>query len=748
MKQRNDVMWTALKMSENARVNIMDNKCEMVIEVLVSKLTLDEKISMLHGTGLFHNGGVERLGIPELVMSDGPMGVRNDFEDAHWMVIGNSDDYVSYLPSNSALASTWNRKLAYETGTVLGEEARGRGKDVILAPGINIKRSPLCGRNFEYMSEDPYLTGEMAVPLVKGVQNADTAACVKHFALNNQETERLWVEVKVSERALREIYLPAFEKVVKEGQVYSLMGAYNRYNGEHCCESKTLLNHILREEWKFDGMVVSDWGGVHLTREAATSGLDLEMSVTDNFDEYCMAQPLKKAVEDGEIQEALIDEKVKNILRLMYRLHMLGEDVAIRKPGSYNTPEHRQKTLDVARESIVLLKNDKNQLPLCQGKTRKVLVVGDNANRIQSYGGGSAEIKALYEITPLLGIKMLLGGNAKVDYVPGYYADNFDHMNTETNWQADSLENGGGSMGENGGVAPEILEKQNVYREAAVKKAAEGGYDTVIFVGGQNHFQDLEGHDRQDMKLPYAQDKLLEELLDVAPDAIVVMFSGSPVEMPWIKRVHTLIWNWFNGMEGGTALAEILFGKVNPSGRLPETFPITYTDCSAHCIGEFPGGETVNYKEGIFVGYRYYDSRQIPVLFPFGYGLSYTEFVYSNLRVKGNYPDFKVSVDVTNVGSVAGKEIVQIYVGKPDSSVERVVKELRGFAKLDLQPGETKTAEISLDPAAFTYFDEQLRHFVTESGEYKIFAGKSVEEICLAESCEVEVGSEQLRYFL
>ena len=716
----------------------MDNKCEMVIEALVSKLTLDEKISMLHGTGLFHNGGIERLGIPELVMSDGPMGVRNDFEDAHWMVIGNSDDYVSYLPSNSALASTWNRKLAYETGTVLGEEARGRGKDVILAPGINIKRSPLCGRNFEYMSEDPYLTGEMAVPLVKGVQSADTAACVKHFALNNQETERLWVEVKVSERALREIYLPAFEKVVKEGQVYSLMGAYNRYNGEHCCESKTLLNHILREEWKFDGMVVSDWGGVHLTKEAATSGLDLEMSVTDNFEEYCMAKPLKKAVENGEIAEELIDEKVKNILRLMYRLHMLGEDAKIRKPGSYNTPEHRQKILDAARESIILLKNDKNQLPLCQEKTRKVLVVGDNANRIQSYGGGSAEIKALYEITPLLGIKMLLGGNAKVDYVPGYYADNFDHMNTETNWQADSLENGGGSMGENGGVAPEILEKQNAYREAAVKKAAEGGYDTVIFVGGQNHFQDLEGHDRPDMKLPYAQDKLLEELLEVAPDTIVVMFSGSPVEMPWIKRVHTLIWSWFNGMEGGTALAEILFGKVNPSGRLPETFPITHTDCSAHCIGEFPGGETVDYKEGIFVGYRYYDSRQVPVLFPFGYGLSYTEFVYSNLRVEGNYPDFKVSVDVTNVGSVAGKETVQIYVGKPDSPVERAVKELRGFAKLDLLPGETKTAEISLDPAAFTYFDEQLRHFVTESGEYKIFAGKSVEEICLAESCEVE----------
>ena len=347
----------------------MDNKREMVIEELVSRLTLDEKISIIHGIGLFHNGGVERLGILELVMSDDPMGVRNDFENAQWRVIGNTDDYVSYLPSNSALAATWNHDLAYEAGTVLGEEARGRGKDVILAPGVNIKRSPLCGRNFEYMSEDPYLTGEMAVPLAKGVQSADTAACVKHFSLNNQETERLWVEVKVSERALREIYLPAFEKVVKEGHVYSVMGAYNRYNGEHCCESKTLLNGVLRDEWKFDGMVVSDWGGVHLTKEAATSGLDLEMSVTDNFDEYCMAEPLKKAVENGEIAEELIDKKVKNILRLMYRLNMLGK--VLRKPGSYNTPEHRQKILDTARASVILLKNDKNSFRFLRKRRRK-----------------------------------------------------------------------------------------------------------------------------------------------------------------------------------------------------------------------------------------------------------------------------------------------------------------------------------------------------------------------------------------
>lgn len=709
---------------------------EQVIEGLVSQLTLEEKINMIHGTGLFHNGGVKRLGIPELVMSDGPMGVRCDFENNRWNPVGNSGDYVSYLPSNSALASTWNRELAYEAGCVLGEEARGRGKDVILAPGINIKRSPLCGRNFEYMSEDPYLTGEMAVPLVKGIQSADTAACVKHFAMNSQETERLWVEVKVCERALREIYLPAFEKVVKESNVYAVMGAYNRYKGEHCCESKSLLNEILRQEWKYDGMVVSDWGGVHDTKAAAESGLDLEMSVTDDFDDYCMAQPMLKAIKDGEISEYLIDEKVKNILRLMDRLHMLPGDgqECVRKPGSYNTAEHRQKILEASREGIVLLKNEEKQLPLNIQKTKKVLVIGDNADRIQCYGGGSAEIKALYEITPLLGIKMLLGGNAKVDFVPGYYAEHFDYMNTETNWQSVSLENGGGHTGEEKNLSSETEKKQAAYRKEAVEKAAKGGYDTVIFVGGQNHFQDLEGQDRPNMKLPYAQDQLIEELFNVVPDMVVVLFSGSPVEMPWIKQAPTVVWNWFNGMEGGTALAEVLFGKVNPSGRLPETFPITHKDCPAHCIGEFALKEAVEYKEGIFVGYRYYDTKQVPVLFPFGYGLSYTEFSYSNLQVKTEGAKVLVSVDVTNAGDREGKEVVQVYVGKPDSAVERAAKELRGFVKLQLQPGETKTAFVTLDESAFSYFEEKEGKFVTEPGVYTISVGKSVTEICLEES--------------
>ncbi|MDO4338658.1 MAG: glycoside hydrolase family 3 C-terminal domain-containing protein [Eubacteriales bacterium] len=712
---------------------MMDRNMEEKIEKLVSELTLEEKIGMIHGDGLFRTKGVERLGIPAVTMSDGPMGVRNEFENARWVAVGNSDDYVTYLPSNSALAATWNRQLAYEAGKVLGEEARARGKDVILAPGINIKRSTLCGRSFEYMSEDPYLTGELAVPLIQGIQTADTAACVKHFALNNQETERLWVEVEVSERALREIYLPAFEKAVKAGKPYSLMGAYNRYKNEHCCESKRLLNGILRKEWGYDGMVVSDWGAVHNTKEAAESGLDIEMSVENNFDEYCMAMPLKEAVENGEIEEAFLDEKVKNILRMLFRLHKMGDEK--RKPGAYNTPEHRMTALEAARESVVLLKNDVGKLPLCAEKTKKVLVIGDNGNRLHSNGGGSAEIKALYEISPLMGIRKLLGGNAEIVFAEGYFADDMKSVEDSVNWQADSLENGGGSTGILRNEDAALLEKQARLREEALKLAADESFDMVIFVGGQNHLQDLEGHDRPDMKLPYGQDVLIEDLLSVRPDTVVVIASGSPVEMPWVDKAASLVWHWYAGMEGGTALAEVLFGKINPSGRLPETFPIVYTDCPAHCVGEFPGGEKVKYTEGIYVGYRYYDTKRKKVLFPFGYGLSYTDFAYGNLKAEARDGKIMVFVDITNTGDREGKETVQIYVGKKNSAIDRPSKELCGFIKLSIAPGETKTAAIELEPSAFMYFDEKENTYVTEKGTYQIYAGKSAEDIC----CETEV---------
>ena len=731
---------------------------ETKIEKLLKELTLDEKIGMIHGDGLFRTKAVERLGIPALKMSDGPMGVRQEFENDAWKAVGNSDDYVTYLPCNSAIASTWNRGLAYEAGKVLGEEARGRGKDVILAPGINIKRSPLCGRNFEYMSEDPYLTGEMAVSLIKGVQTADTAACVKHFAVNNQETERLWVEAEVSEQALREIYLPAFEKAVREGGSFSLMGAYNRLRGEHCCESKALLNGILRKEWGYDGMVVSDWGAVHKTKEAAESALDIEMSVTDNFDDYFMAEPLKKAVEAGEISETLIDEKVRNILRLMFRLHMVGGEE--RKAGSYNTPEHRQCVLEAAREAVVLLKNEQKRLPLCRNDIKRVLVIGDNADRLHSCGGGSAEIKALYEITPLMGIKKLLGGNADVTYVKGYEADDISEPCSDVNWQAESLENGGGTVARQEAGDTELLEMQKNLREEAVRLAAarKGAgdkgvsadaagavdgkeaflYDTVIFVGGQNHLQDLEGHDRPDMKLPYVQDLLIENLLEVRPDMVTVLMSGSPVEMPWLEAAGTLVWQWYAGMEGGTALAEGLFGIVNPSGRLPETFPACHTDCPAHCIGEFPGGEKVWYREGIFVGYRYYSTRKVPVLFPFGHGLSYTEFTFSNLQVRQctdsdreKELSVQVSLDVANTGSRAGKEVIQLYVGKEGTQKERPVRELRAFEKVELAAGESRKVTFHLGREAFAYYEESEGAFRAEPGEYRISVGKSVDDICV-----------------
>lgn len=683
---------------------------QMQAETLMKKLTLDEKIDMVHGAQLFQTKGVSRLNIPPLIMSDGPMGVRQEFEPSQWRTREHVAGDVTYLPCNSALASTWNRELAYETGSVLGEEARGRGKDVILAPGINIKRSPLCGRNFEYFSEDPYLTKELAVPFIQGVQSWDVAACVKHFAVNNQETERLWVDVKVDEEALRKIYLPAFYDAVKKGESYTIMGAYNLLKGEHCCQSQYLLGDILRKEWGYDGVVISDWGAVHETDAAATSQLDIEMSVTDDFSQYFMADPLKKKIQAGEIKESLLDEKVVRILMLMMRLHMLDGE---RKAGSYNTEEHRQKALATARESVVLLKNEKKTLPLAEKKIKKLLVVGDNGDRTHSNGGGSAEIKALYEITPLMGIKTLLGGNTQVDYLPGYCQDE-ENQNGETNWQETSLEDGGGKT-KSQEANQELLEKRRLLREEAISQAVK--YDQVIFVGGLNHHHDSEGNDRADMKLPYEQDELIKGLLKVKPEMVIVLVGGSPVEMgAWIDQADTVVWSWYAGMEGGRALAEVLFGQVNPSGRLPETFYKKHTDCSAHCLGEFPGGKIVEYKEGVFVGYRYNDTFQVQPEFCFGHGLSYTEFVYENptLSVKGE--NAVVSCDVINIGERSGKTVVQVYLAPKNHKENQPVHELKGFEKVELEPGEKKRVVIAIED-------------YTE--EMKVEIGRSSWDICL-----------------
>lgn len=695
---------------------------EKIIEELISKLTIEEKSAMIHGAGLFRTDGVDRLNIPPLKMSDGPIGVRNEFPDDSWVPIGNSDDYVTYLPCSLALAATWNRDLAYRSGQVLGCEARGRGKDVILGPGINIIRSPLCGRNFEYMSEDPYVSGEMAVPFIKGVQENDVSVCVKHFAVNNQETERLNVEAIVDERTLREIYLPAFEKAVKDGDAYSIMSAYNMLFGYHCSHNKELLQGILKDEWGFDGVVISDWCAVHDTELAANAGLDIEMNVTYNFDEYYFAKPLIKAVKEGKIKEEVIDDKIRRILRLMCKLNVNSDE---RKKGTYNAPEHRQTTLDVARESIVLMKNNKNLLPLDDKKIKKLVVIGENANVTHSNGGGSAEIKALYEITPLLGFKMKLGGNTEVQYVKGYSADK---------------------------------EKSEELINDAVEAAKNA--DAVIFVGGLKHVAedlqlednalsvnkdeeikrriDSEGYDKSDLKLPYEQDKLIKRLLEANNNTAIVISSGAPVDMSeWIDDADTVVQTWYNGMEGGRALAEIIFGDVNPSGKITVTFPKKLEDSPAHKLGEFPGDKTVNYGEGIYVGYRYFSTYDVEPLFCFGHGLSYTDFKYDDLSIKADEKDddvdIEVSFKITNTGKREGKEIAQIYVGDEEATVERPKLELKEFIKVDLQAGESKEVKIKLNKKALAFYNVKDKVWTAESGKFNIYVGSSVADIRLSD---------------
>lgn len=706
------------------------------LDALIEEMTLEEKIGMIHGQGIFHTKGVERLGIPPLWMSDGPMGVRKELQDDNWNPKGTTDDFVSYLPSNLALACTWNPECGRKAGLVLGEEARGRGKDVILAPGINIIRTPECGRNFEYMSEDPYLVSEMAVPLIQGIQEQDTAACVKHFALNNQETRRLDVDVEVDERALREIYLPGFEAAVKEGKTWTLMGAYNRYQGEHCCHNKKLLCDILREEWGFDGAVISDWGGVHDTDQAAKNGLDVEMSVTDCFDEYCMANPLLEKVRAGELPEALVDEKVKNILVLMNRLHMLDGE---RKTGTYNSRESQEILLECAREAVVLLKNEEHILPLRLAGKKHLAVIGENAVKTHSNGGGSAAIKALYELSPLMGLKTELGGSVTVDYAPGYTSE-AAKTDEKENWQSSSLEDRiyKEAYREETDAAREA-ERSRLVKEAV--ELAENSEDVLLFCG-LNHEFDLEGCDRKDMKLPYGQEQLISAVLDANENTVIVVTAGSPVDMEaFADRAKAIVYSSYNGMEGGRAMAEILLGKTTPSGKLSFTVPRALEDSPAHAVGEFPGGDTVRYREGVMVGYRYYETEEKPVRFCFGHGLSYTSFVYEGLNVEPDSDCWRVKVEVANTGDRKGAEVVQVYVKADGIHIWRPLKELRAFQKVVLRPGEKQTVEFCLERKKFSYYDEDRAAFWVPEDRYEICVGSSVKDIRLSTEVRVPEGA-------
>lgn len=669
------------------------------IQELLCQLTLDEKIDMLHGDNVYDTKGVPRLGIPPFHFSDGPMGVRAEFDRDTCRYRATTADLATSFPCLCGMAATWNPDMARLFGQTLGREVRGRGKDVSLSPGINIHRTPLCGRTFEYMSEDPFLISKMCVAEIEGIQENDVSACIKHFVANNQETRRFDVNAEPEERALQELYLPGFRAAVQEAHVMAVMGAYNQFRGEYCCHSRYLMQTLLRDAWGFNGMVISDWGAVHSTKKALDAGIHFDMEVNSRYDEYFYANPLKEMVKSGEIPEERVDHLIRRILEMMFRLKMM--DPAHRKPGAYNTPENHQAIRKVAEEAIVLLKNEEKRLPLSKDPRKSIAVIGENADRLQSFGGGSSEVMALYEITPLLGIRMHLGGNFQVTYAPGYSSK------------------------------PEDAPRQGALAREAVALAKKS--DVVIYVGGLNHDYDSEGMDRPDLKLPYGQDGLINRLLDVAPDMVIVNMSGSPVGMgSWLGRAKAVVQYWYSGSEGGTALAEVLFGDVNPSGKLPTTFPKTLADTPAARFGEYPGRDTVAYHEGIWVGYRYYDTFGVEPEFCFGHGLSYTEFAYGDLRAEVlDGENVKVTFTVANVGDVAGAEVAQVYVSDPVCAVPRPAQELKGFQKVSLNPGEKETLTLLLKRDAFCYYSTERTAWTLEPGLFHIHVGASSRDLRL-----------------
>ena len=694
----------------------MKNK---LIDSILKQLTLEEKINMIHGTGLFHNGGVERLNIPPLKMTDGSRGVRAEIHDDNWNPIGLSDDYVTYLPSGSALASTWNKKLAYSYGKVLGAETRGRGKDVILGPSINIIRSPLCGRNFEYLSEDPTLTSNMALPIVKGIQHFDVASCLKHYAVNNQETERLSVNVKVDLKTLHNIYLKAFKNIVQKGKVLSLMGAYNKVNGRHASQDPYLLNKVLRDQWKFNNMVISDWSAVNNTLEAANSGIDIEMSVTNNFDQYFMALPLLEKIKAGEISESLIDQKVSNILTVMNKIHLIG-DTDKRKRGYYNTKKHQKIAYDVAKEAIVLLKNENNILPLSKN-IKRILVIGDNAERLHAKGGGSAEIKSLYEISPLLALKSKYGSFIQIDFKRGYEATPLTPL--DGNWQEASLET---KEELRTTLSEETKKRQKALRKEALEHARN--YDHILFFGGLNHDYDVEGQDRPNLDLPYEQDILIQELLDINPNTIIHITSASAFTMTsWISKCRALLWSGFNGMEGGNALIDVIFGDVNPSGKLTQTFAYSLTDYSSHSIGEFGHPKEVWYKEGEDVGYRHFMKHQIKPVFPFGFGCSYTSFEILPVNYEKIDNKHYFHISIKNTGILDGQEVIQLYAYQSLDSFK--VPILKTFDKIMVKKGEVKKVSLVLSNDDFLTYDEALEKDVIAHGIYTIGVGNYIQNL-------------------
>ena len=694
---------------------------EKRVEDALSRLTLEEKVGLLHAQSKFSSAGVPRLGIPEVWCTDGPHGIRPEVLWDEWDQAGWTNDSCTAFPALTCLAATWNPEMSALYGKSIGEEARYRDKDVLLGPGVNIYRTPLNGRNFEYMGEDPFLSARMVVPYVQGVQQNGVAACVKHFAVNNQELRRHEVDVVVDDRALHEIYLPAFKAAVQEGGAWAIMGAYNKYKGEHCCHNQYLLNDILKRDWAFDGVVISDWGGVHDTREAIFKGLDMEFGTwtdglnwgaTNAYGNYYLANPYLELLRKGEVGTGELDDKARRVLRLIFRTAMNS-----RKPfGSLCSPEHNAAARRIAGEGMVLLKNDGGVLPVDLSKTKKLLVVGENAVKMMTVGGGSSSLKVKHECTPLEGIRAAVGDKAEVLYERGYVGDVTGDYNGVVTGQDLSEGRSGAQL-----LADAI---------AAARKV-----DAVVFIGGLNKgdHQDSEGADRLQLGLPYGQDAVIGALAEANPNLAVVFVSGNAVAMPWIDRVPAVLEAWYSGSEAGNALADVLFGAVNPSGKLPFTFPVRLEDCSAHSAGEYPGEGQVVYRDGIFVGYRWIEKERIEPLFAFGHGLSYTTFDIANVRADrtslATTGRLRVSADVTNTGGRAGADVVQRYIGDKLSSLPRPVKELKGFEKVYLAPGQSRTVTFEIDPGMLACYDDAKGAWVAEPGEFTAYVGAASDDI-------------------
>ncbi|MCT4122238.1 glycoside hydrolase family 3 C-terminal domain-containing protein [Elizabethkingia anophelis] len=709
---------------------------EQRIEDALSRMTLEEKVAMLHAQSKFSSPGVPRLGIPEFWTTDGPHGVRPEVLWDEWDQAGWSNDSIVAYPALTALSATWNKKMSWNYGKALGEEARYRKKDILLGPGVNIYRTPLNGRNFEYMGEDPYLTSKMVVPYIKGVQSNGVATSVKHFALNNQEEFRHTSNVIVDDRTLYEIYLPPFKAAVQEGDSWTIMGAYDKYKNQYASQNEYLLNKILKGEWGYKGVVVSDWGAVNNTEQAIHNGLDMEFGSWTNglsagtrnaYDNYYLAKPYLDLIKSGKVGTTELDDKVRRILRLAYNTTMNPN-----KPlGNIASEDHMAVAKEIGEEGIVLLQNNNNVLPINTDKVRKIAVIGENAIKMMTVGGGSSSLKVKYETLPLEGIKSRFGKKADVQFARGYVGDvggEYNGVKSGQNLKDDR-------------PASDLLNEA----VALAKKS-----DVVIFVGGLNKsdYQDSEGHDRKGLGLPYNQDQLISALAKANKNLAVVLVSGNAVAMPWVKEVPAIVQGWYLGSEAGNALAAVLAGDANPSGKLPFTFPVKLEDNAAHQMGEYPGNKeelaagkgkdqknpiNITYNEGIFVGYRWHDTKNIKPLFSFGHGLSYTTFEYGKVHADKTQmaQDGKITftVSIKNTGKREGAEVAQLYISDLKSSVPRPVKELKGFEKINLKPGEQKEVSFTIDKSALSFFDAATHQWVAEPGEFEALVGASSSDI-------------------